>query len=223
MNARSHSHDLDRAAHSKPDTSAQTRQYRKRARAKREAETRQRIIEAAVELHESFGRQGATISAIADRAGVGRVTVYRHFSDYEAIIDACMQHYFGLNPPPHPSQWAGITDSETLVRTAIGEIYDYYLENEEMFTHGAADAVSVPFLAERMGEFGAYWGGVRDELVTRLWGKEPHPPPFVALVGLLTSFSGWQSLVRQQGLSPDEAKSTAIELIMRMRSIDTVE
>ena len=56
-----------------------TRKYELRQRAQSQAETRQRIVEATVELHDSVGPARTTISAIAERAGVQRLTVYRHF------------------------------------------------------------------------------------------------------------------------------------------------
>ena len=120
---------------------SEPRVYRKKARAQQEEETRQRIVDAAIELHASEGFPGASISAIAERAGVGRVTVYRHFPDYDAIMLACTSHYMGLHPPPQLSQWEAISDNEELLRTVVADCYDYFQANEPMFTHGAADAV----------------------------------------------------------------------------------
>lgn len=189
------------------------RVYRKRARAQHEEETRQRIVDAALELHASEGFPGASISAIADRAGVGRVTVYRHFPDYDAILDACTSHYMALNPPPRVEQWESIDDPRELLQTLVGTTYDYFEANEPIFTHGMADAVTLPFLANRMAAIGAYWSGVRDWLLDRLMpGKTPGASS-VALTGVLLSFSGWQALVRQQQRSTEEAKRVAIESI----------
>ena len=58
-----------------------TRRYDKRQRAHQEAETRQRIVDATIALHESIGGPSTTVTAIAGRAGVSRLTVYRHFPD----------------------------------------------------------------------------------------------------------------------------------------------
>ena len=57
------------------------RKYELRRRAERQEETRRRIVQATVELHEAVGPSKTTISAIAERAGVDRSTVYRHFPD----------------------------------------------------------------------------------------------------------------------------------------------
>jgi AcrR family transcriptional regulator len=51
------------------------RKYELKQRAESLAATRERIVEATVELHDSLGPARTTISAIAERAGVQRLTV----------------------------------------------------------------------------------------------------------------------------------------------------
>src|SRR5918996_4055938 len=86
------------------------RPYRKRRRAELEDQTRLRITEAAVELHGRVGPARTTISAVADRAGVQRATVYRHFPDEDALFAACSGHWAAMNPSPDPSAWQAIRD-----------------------------------------------------------------------------------------------------------------
>ena len=80
--------------------SDQKRQYRMKRRAEQEAQTRRRITESAVELHGTLGPARTSISAIAERAGVRRSTVYRHFPDEAALFGACSAHWAAANPPP---------------------------------------------------------------------------------------------------------------------------
>lgn len=55
----------------------------------RRAETRMAIVDATLELLAERGVQAATIDAIADRAGVGKNTIYRRWpSKEELIVDA---------------------------------------------------------------------------------------------------------------------------------------
>ena len=54
-----------------------TRKYEMKRRARRQEETRQRITEAAVELHQALGPANITISAVAERERVQRLTVYK--------------------------------------------------------------------------------------------------------------------------------------------------
>ena len=74
------------------------RKYELRRRAEQQEETRQRIIGAAVQLHQTVGGAKASIKAIAELSGVERLTVYRHFPDEKSLISACTGHYYTQNP-----------------------------------------------------------------------------------------------------------------------------
>jgi AcrR family transcriptional regulator len=51
-------------------------------------DTRARILQAALDLFLRQGIRKTSIDDVADRAGVARVTVYRHFSDRQQLIGA---------------------------------------------------------------------------------------------------------------------------------------
>src|SRR3954468_5305676 len=114
--------------------SDQKRPYRKRVRAEHEEQTRRRITESAVELHGTIGPARTSISAVADRAGVRRSTVYRHFPDEAALFDACSSHWRAANPPPDPWAWAAIEDPSERVTAALSELYAFYARTEPMYT-----------------------------------------------------------------------------------------
>src|SRR3954469_22389923 len=90
--------------------SDQKRPYRMRRRAELEEQTRRRITESTIALHEELGPARTSISAIAERAGVRRSTVYRHFPDENALFAACSTHWRAANPPPNPRAWAATED-----------------------------------------------------------------------------------------------------------------
>src|SRR5919109_3159639 len=90
--------------------SDQKRPYRMSRRAELEEQTRRRITESTVALHEELGPARTSISAIAERAGVRRSTVYRHFPDEEALFAACSSHWRAANPPPDLNAWVQIDD-----------------------------------------------------------------------------------------------------------------
>src|SRR5215204_5749017 len=117
---------------SKQSATGERRPYRKRRRAELEAETRVRITEATVDLHGSVGPARTTISAVADRAGVQRATVYRYFPDEDALFDACSSHWMAQHPLPDPAAWAKIEDPEERLRTALSELYEWYERGEYM-------------------------------------------------------------------------------------------
>src|SRR5919107_211730 len=116
-------------------TKRQPRKYQKIRRAEQQAETRQRIIEAMVALHREVGPARTTISAIAERAGVERLTVYRHFPDETSMFEACTAHYATEVPGPDPTAWAGIEDAGERFRAALLAFYDYYRRAEDVLTH----------------------------------------------------------------------------------------
>jgi AcrR family transcriptional regulator len=189
------------------------RKYTLQQRAKQQEETRQRIIEAAVYLHQTVGGARATISAIAELAGVERLTVYRHFPDERALVIACTSHYQALNPPPDPGPWQCIQDAEQRLRRGLSEIYAFHRRTEQMSQHALRDMEEKPILREVLAPYFAYWEQVRDLLVSA-W--EPKNARYLtrvhAAIGHASSFQTWRSLVREQGLEDAEA----IELMVSM-------
>src|SRR3981081_3092249 len=107
------------------------RPYRKSRRAAEELRTRERITRATVGLHETVGPARTTVKAIAERAGVQRATVYRHFPDEETLFDACTALYFSRHPMPDISAWAAITPPEKRFMPALSELYAWYGRTEQ--------------------------------------------------------------------------------------------
>src|SRR4028119_212904 len=118
--------------------------YNLKARAERYQQTRQRIVEATVELHRTFGPARTTITDIAKRAEVERQTVYNHFPDELSLLKACSAHYRTLNPPPDPEPWMLISEPESRLRGALAEVYAYYRRNERMLANVTRDAQANP-------------------------------------------------------------------------------
>src|SRR5215210_4510913 len=95
------------------------RKYEQKRRAEQQAETRRRIVEAMVALHRELGPARTTITAIAERAGVERLTVYRHFADETAMFQACSAHFATKVAPPDPAEWAGVAEPAERLRAAL--------------------------------------------------------------------------------------------------------
>jgi AcrR family transcriptional regulator len=55
------------------------------------APTPRRILEAAIDEFAEFGLAGARVDRIAERAGVNKALLYRHFGSKEALFDAAIQ------------------------------------------------------------------------------------------------------------------------------------
>jgi AcrR family transcriptional regulator len=117
-----------------------TRTYTLRKRALAMEETKRRITEAAVELHGTVGPARSTISAIADRAGVQRHTVYRHFPTEDDLYAACSAHYSAANPLPDIEAWAAIADPAQRIAHGLDELYAFWERTEPMWTNVLRDA-----------------------------------------------------------------------------------
>src|SRR5918911_2429393 len=142
--------------------SGQKRPYRMRRRAELEAQTRRRITESTVALHEELGPARTSISAVAERAGVRRSTVYRHFPDEAALFAACSTHWRAANPPPDPAAWAAIDDPAERTETALRALYAFYGRTQGMYTSLLRDEPLVPAVAHRLRDFYAYLGAIAD-------------------------------------------------------------
>jgi AcrR family transcriptional regulator len=190
----------------------ETRPYRKKRRAELEAETRRRITETAVELHGTIGPSRTSISAIAEKAGVRRSTVYRHFPDETALFDACSAHWAAANPLPDPAAWEAVGDPDERLHTALGELYAFYRRNEHMLENLLRDEVTVDMVRERFAVFHAYLESARDILVAGRTERGRRRDEVRAAIGHALAFPTWRSLVREQGL--DDAQ--AVELMGRL-------
>ncbi len=184
------------------------RPYQLRQRADRQQETRQRIIEATIELHQTVGPAATTITQISDRAGVGRVTVYRHFPEQLALDQACSGLYFERNPAPDPDSWKPIADPVERLRVGLAETYAYHARTERMITHALADARDHPVMAP----YHDHWSRAVGVLLEPWPTSGRRRKQLKAALALAVSFDSWRTLVREQRLSHPQA----IDLIERL-------
>lgn len=180
-----------------------SRPYRKTKRALSEAETRQRIVEATVGLHESVGPAKTTVKAIAERAGVQRATVYKHFPDLRALFEACNAHYYGRHPMPDPGSWATITLPSERFQFALRALYAWYEETEPMLSVGIRDIDTVPSAVRET--FLGYFQLVARSLMAGRRERGRVRRRVAAAIGHAISFATWRSLVRDGSLSSEEA------------------
>lgn len=173
-----------------------------RERAKTLDETRQRIVEAAMHLHEEVGPRATSISAIAERAGVQRLTVYRHFPDQAAVFQACTAHWLSLHPLPDPADWATVEDGRERVARALGAFYAYYRDTRDMWAATYRDVAEVPALHGPVGEVAAFLKGVGDDLVDGLHPDATQAQFVAATIHHALSFAAWENL-DALGLSDD--------------------
>jgi AcrR family transcriptional regulator len=184
------------------------RPYRMRERARAQEETRQRIVEATMQLHEELGPRNTTISAIAERAGVQRLTLYRHFPNERAVFQACTSHWLSLHPPPDPADWSGIANPRERFRAAIQAFYGYFTETRRMWTVSFRDVGDVPALREPMARVGTFMNNVAEDLIMA-FGDAAEAAHIAPTIRHALHFLTWLEL-EEQGLSNEQKTGLVI-------------
>lgn len=187
------------------------RPYRMRKRAEQVDQTRQRIVEAAVRLHETIGPARTTITGIAEEAGVTRLTVYRHFPDEQQLFATCTSHWSMLHPAPDPAEWRTVRGIEARARRALTELYPWFRTNADALYLFQRDAEVLPewvreeLRAEnvQMAESLVSGAGLRSRAAARLH----------AAAGHVVSYGTWRSLALEQGVSDEDAVDLAIRFL----------
>ena len=185
-----------------------TRTYTLKRRAESQAATRQRIVEAAVELHSSVGPAQTTISMVAERAGVQRHTLYAHFPDERSLYLACSGLTIERDPLPDAEAWRAIEDRRERLRVGLLAVYGWYERNADLAACVLRDAEHHPLTREivelRLGPYMTAWHEV---LGARLDQTQR------AMLRLALSFFTWRTLVRESGLKQAAAVDAMVQAI----------
>lgn len=198
---------------------ARKRKYELKARAEAQEETRRRIVEATVALHQEVGPAKTTISEVASRAGVQRLTVYNNFPEEAALLGACSAHWVARHPPPDPAAWQSIRDPVRRARAALTALYRYYRETERMSANVLRDAQTMPVLATILEHGrGAFIGAVRDDLAAAWERGGPPNPGLRAALSVALQFDTWRALARGEGMSDEGAAELAVAMARGARS-----
>jgi AcrR family transcriptional regulator len=185
--------------------------YKLKKRAERQEETRLRIARATLELHETIGPSLTTRSAIAERAGVGRPTVYAHFPDDLSLGLACSSLGLTENPLPDPGPWEEIADPERRLRTALGELYGYFRRREGLLANIQRDQDlphrrDHPDVRQIMRPIVEHWERMHKVLAEGWETREGRAPSLViGAVGVALDFQSWRTMVRKQGMTDEQA------------------
>jgi AcrR family transcriptional regulator len=165
-------------------------------------------------MHRTRGPAHTTISEIAQRAGVNRLTVYNHFPDITDLLRACSRHWTERHPPPNPTPWAQIRDPQERLRTALAELYGFYTRTEPMRANVLRDAETMPELAALLeGTVVPYLEAVREMLAEGWEVRGKGRRRLLATLALAIDFHTWRSLERGSGLSREEAVELMLNAI----------
>jgi AcrR family transcriptional regulator len=193
--------------------SSENRGYQLKERARRQAQTRQRIIEATAGLHEEVGPAATTIAEIARRAGVSRLTVYNHFPTDEALFVACQQRFLADNPAPDLAAALALGQPDERVGAVLSRLYPAFRQQAPMSTRVLRDRAAVPALDALLAR-------TRDvsiaELIKTLTAgfgaRGAAARRLRAVIALAVDFWTWHRLTAE-GLSDEKAARLMADLV----------
>jgi AcrR family transcriptional regulator len=188
---------------------AKKRDYRLGRRAEKQAQTRQRIVEAALDLHSTLGPARTTVSQIAERAGVQRHTYYAHFAEERDLLLACSNLALERDPLPDPGRVRALPTGPVRVRNGLEEFYGWYERNARQAACVLRDAEDHSLTREivelRMGPVFRQAGDVLGQ------GLKPRSR---AVLGLALDFACWRNLA--QSMNSAEAAELMSDAIAKI-------
>jgi AcrR family transcriptional regulator len=195
-----------------------TRTYTLKRRAERQAQTRRRIVEAAVELHSTIGPSATTVSMVAERAGVQRHTYYAHFPDERSLAMACSGLAIERDPVPDAAPWRRIADPAERLRVGLTALYDWHARNAQLNACVLRD-LEHDALVREISElrYGPPMGTIFQALGAALDGRQR------AVLQLAMSYYTWRTLTREGGLSQAAAVDAMVQAIGCVRDDATVD
>jgi AcrR family transcriptional regulator len=187
------------------------RKYDMTRRATAAAQTRQRIIDATLELHGEQGIAATSWDDIAARAGVGVGTVYRHFRSLDELIPACgeiTRQVLELPEDP-PALFAGLGAGPERIERLVREAFAIY-------ERGAPQLRAIrnePDVHENVAEAGEQVEASLAALIDAAVEPFRTTPGDRAVVRAMIDLNTWEAL-RDQELGQAEAVTAIAELLM---------
>jgi AcrR family transcriptional regulator len=178
-------------------------------RAAASAETRRKIVDAAIELHAEKGVVDTSWPDIARRADVALGTVYRHFQDLETLVAACTSENATRTRPPGPAVLEGLTRPEERLARFVEELFGFYERSAPWIPRASVDRHRVPALDAILKQRELHLGRLVDETLGLLRRQRAAREATLAL----TSFCVWQSLT-SAGLSTRAAAKLITDIAM---------
>jgi len=185
------------------------RAYRMTRRAAANAETRRRIVDAAIALHAQKGVLGTSWPDIAKRADVALGTVYRHFPSLDQLVPACTSENALRTKPPGPSILVGLTRPQERIGQFVQELFAFYGRTAPWTPRAGIDRHEIPVLDTILSRREAALKALVEETLGPLRRRRHALEAALAL----TDFAVWRSLTRS-GLSTEAAARLITEMLM---------
>ena len=190
------------------------RKYDMSKRAAAVALTRQRIVDAARELHGEQGIAATSWDDIAARAGVGVGTVYRHFPSLDELIPACGEITMQVLALPDaaimPALFEDATEPGERIERLVREAFAIYERAAPELRAIRREADVHPRVAQDRDGLDASLSALLDAALGPL--DPTHQD--LAVARALIDLNTWEAL-RDQGLSPAEAAAAISDMLAK--------
>jgi AcrR family transcriptional regulator len=187
-----------------------------RKRAEHVNKTRERIVNATVQLHGTIGFAATTVTGIARQAGVTRLTVYRHFPEVEDLYAACKAHWASQQLRPDLDAWTRTADPAARLRLGLTDLYRFYRGGESMLTYVDREREMLP--PDVRLENQDTDAHLCDLLLQPFAARGAQRRRLRAVLGHAVTFGTWRSLCVEQGLSDREAVEVMAALALSVAS-----
>ena len=176
--------------------------------------TRQRIVEATLELHREQGIAATSWDDIAARAGVGVGTVYRHFPSLDELIPACgeitMQVVALPDPDTVPALFEDATEPAERIERLVREAFAIYERGAPELRAIRREADVHPRVGQDRDQLDASLSALVDTALGPLDATHRDRAVARAMVDLNT----WEAL-RDQGLDPAECVAAISDMLAK--------
>jgi AcrR family transcriptional regulator len=154
------------------------------------------------------------VAEIARRAGVSRLTVYKHFPDNASLYPACSAHYAREHPLPDFGEALAAEDPVDRVRSLLRIVYGgVYRERRDMLRNLHRDRRLDPALDEFMqSNADLAIASLADALVAGFGPEGDGAVRLRSLTGVALDFWTWDRLTRD-GMDDEAAAELMTEAI----------
>ena len=157
-------------------------------------ETRRRIVQATMELHNSQGILATSWEDIAKRADVAPATVYRHFPTLDDLLPACGE--LSMNQLALPTldevetAFAGLRGRRARLRRLVDVVFGIYERGAEVLAEMRRTHTQLAVVQAYHGEL----EGLLDRIVAVALEPLAVPTDRARVVRALVDFDAWRAL-----------------------------